>query len=302
MTIFRTKQEIIDICGVKLGGQPGQLPTVLIGSIFHRGHRIVRDARRGLFNKKKAEHLVRLQDEMSWKTGNPCMVDVYGETLEALTKYLEFVSEVTDAPILLNGATANVRVEAMRYAAEIGLLNRVIYNSLNARYDKQELDVIEELNVKAAVIQAFNPRNPKPEGMLQIIVSEEGLLKKATAVGVEKPLILASVLDMPSVGLAARAVSLIKDNTGLPTGAPPVGVIGRWRKVDEYGLDIGKCRRATAAVVTQMAGADFIIYGSLAKAPYIFPICAMVDVMLGYAARMAGIPILTREHPIYKIV
>jgi len=41
---FGRKQEVFDIGGVKIGGQPGELPTVLIGSIFHEGHKIVKDS------------------------------------------------------------------------------------------------------------------------------------------------------------------------------------------------------------------------------------------------------------------
>ena len=48
---FEREQQIFNIAGVKVGGQPGQLPTVLIGSIFYHGHRIVVDQKRGDFDK-----------------------------------------------------------------------------------------------------------------------------------------------------------------------------------------------------------------------------------------------------------
>ena len=35
---FERKQEVFDIGGIKIGGQPGELPTVLVGSIFYEGH------------------------------------------------------------------------------------------------------------------------------------------------------------------------------------------------------------------------------------------------------------------------
>ncbi|RJS86070.1 tetrahydromethanopterin S-methyltransferase subunit H, partial [Candidatus Bathyarchaeota archaeon] len=34
---FNKKQKIFEIGKVKIGGQPGELPTVLIGSLFHEG-------------------------------------------------------------------------------------------------------------------------------------------------------------------------------------------------------------------------------------------------------------------------
>jgi tetrahydromethanopterin S-methyltransferase subunit H len=52
---FERKQEIFDIGGIKVGGQPGELPTVLVGSIFHEGHKIVKDRFSGVFDKAEAE-------------------------------------------------------------------------------------------------------------------------------------------------------------------------------------------------------------------------------------------------------
>jgi len=43
---FEKEQNIFDIAGVKIGGQPGQLPTVLIGSIFYHKHKIVIDEKK----------------------------------------------------------------------------------------------------------------------------------------------------------------------------------------------------------------------------------------------------------------
>ena len=37
---FKTPQKIFQIGKVKIGGQPGQLPTVLIGTIFYEKHKI----------------------------------------------------------------------------------------------------------------------------------------------------------------------------------------------------------------------------------------------------------------------
>ena len=59
---FKKKQQIFEIGGIKVGGQPGELPTVLVGSIFHEGHKIVKDKKLGLFNKKKAKKLINIQD------------------------------------------------------------------------------------------------------------------------------------------------------------------------------------------------------------------------------------------------
>lgn len=302
---FEREQRIFEIGGIKIGGQPGEMPTVMIGSIFHRGHRIVQDSKSGAFNREEAERLVTVQDEMSNITGLPCMVDVVGETVEALNKHVDFVSEVTEVPILMNGPSVSVRVEALKYAAEIGLIDRVVYNSVNYTLNDEEIASIRSSGATAALVQAFNPRNPRPNGMIEILKSGweggKGLLAAASTSGVEKQLILAPVLDVPSIGFAAQGVFLAKREFGLPVGTAPIGVIGGWERLRDLGRYAKKTCRAGAAALAQSMGADFILYGSLAKARDLFPVCAMIDATIAYNARTLGLKQLTRNHPLHRI-
>ena len=298
---FGTRQKIIEVGGVKIGGQPGELPTVLIGSLFHKGHRIVKNGKQGLFDRQKAEHLIKIQEEMSEKTGVPCMFDVVGETTEALIRYIDFVSEATDVPLLINGTEASVRISAAMHAVDIGLQDRVIYNSINYTLGKEEIGALKETGLKAAIIQTFNPSNPFPKGMISLLEGKRGLLEGASEAGIEKPLIFTPVLDIPSIGFGAEGIYLIKEKFGLPTGTAPVGVIGRWKKVDSLGKFAKIVCRGGATTLVQVMGADFIIYGSVAKARRIFPVCAMIDAIIAYNARNYGIKTLTKNHPLYKI-
>jgi len=297
---FRKEQKIFEIGKVKIGGQPGELPTVLIGSIFHEGHRIVKDRSQGIFDRRRAEHLIRLQEELSEETGILCMLDVVGDDSNALIKFIDFVSEVTDVPFLINGQSASVRIAASKHVAEVGLQERAIYNSINYTFQDAEAQCIEETKIKAAIIQAFNPRNPRPDGMVSLL--KNGLLKAALEAGIEKPMILTPVLDLPSVGSAAYGIYLLKEEFGLPTGTAPIGVIGRWKNIERLGKYSKRCCRAGAAAAVQAMGADFIIYGSLSKARNLFPVCAMMDAMIAYNARNYGIRPLTKNHPLYKIL
>ena len=52
---FVNEQKIFEIGGVKIGGDPGKLPTVMIGSIFYHGDKLVKDEKEGIFEKNKAE-------------------------------------------------------------------------------------------------------------------------------------------------------------------------------------------------------------------------------------------------------
>lgn len=295
---FIKEQKIFEIKNIKIGGQPGELPTVLIGSLFHVGHKIVKDQKLGIFDKHKAEALIKIQEEMSEKTGIPCMLDVVGENSNALIKYIEFISGITDIPFLINGPDKNVRITAAKYAIEIGLKDRAIYNSINYTLNDEEIKAIEEIGLKTAIIQAFNPKNPTPQGMIMIL---KNLLDKASKAGIEKPLVFMPVLDIPSIGFAIKGIYLAKEEFGLPIGTAPCGVIGRWNKVEELGQYTKRLCRAGAISIAQIMGANFIIYGSINKARNIFPVSAMIDAIIAYSAKSFGIKPITKNHPLYKI-
>ena len=116
---FKTRQRVITIGKVKVGGIPGENPTVLIGTIFYLGHKIVTDDKKGEFDKKKAEELINNQKRLSDLTGNPAMIDVVGNTEEAMRKYIDFVANVTDMPILVDSTSADVGLKGVKYAKEI---------------------------------------------------------------------------------------------------------------------------------------------------------------------------------------
>lgn len=295
---FKNEQKIFEVGKVRVGGQPGELPTVLIGSLFHEGHKIVKDREAGMFDRREAERLIEAQAEMSEKTGVPHMLDVVAENPRALIKYIDFVSEVTDAPFLINGPNSSVRIAAARHAVEVGLAERSVYNSINYTLAGEEAEAIKETGLKAAIVQAFNPRNPTPQGMVSTI---RQLLREALSAGIEKPLVLAPVLDVPSIGFGAQGVRLMKEEFGVPAGTAPVGVVGRWSKVKKLGALAKRLCRAGAVALAQAMGADFVIYGSIAKAKDVFPVAAMLDAIIAYNARTFGIKPLTKNHPLYKI-
>lgn len=273
---------------VELGGRLGELPCVLIGSVFHEGHGIVKDRSSGEFNARKARRLIREQDEVSRRTGVPCMLDVVGDTPESIDLHLDFVSQETDAPLLVNATEARVRVHGMLHARDLGIDDRVVYDSINYRIDDAEVEMIKGSGAEAAIVQAFNPRNPMPEGMVEIIRDSGGLLERATEAGITKPLLFTPVMDLPGIGMASRGISLLKEETGLPTGTAPVGVVGRSKAICSMGECAKTTCRTAAVTLCQGMGANYIIYGTVSRAPEIFPACAMIDAALRYGQRVPG--------------
>ncbi|MFX1352276.1 MAG: tetrahydromethanopterin S-methyltransferase subunit H, partial [Promethearchaeota archaeon] len=149
---FKAKQKIFEIGKAKIGGVPGERPVVLIGTLFHLGHKIVTDAKKGDFDKARAEELINIQDEFSDKTGNPCMIDLVASGPDAVSKELEFVMSVTDAPILIDPVGAEAKKTAIQYIKENNLTDNVVYNSITVETKQEELDLIKEAGITSAIL------------------------------------------------------------------------------------------------------------------------------------------------------
>lgn len=116
-------QTIVEVAGMKCGGQPGEYPTVLAGTIFYAGHKIIKDELNGEFDKDKAEELIKNMEEMEDTTGNPCIIQCFGATPEAIKNYLEFIGDISDKPFLIDSTSGETRAVGAQYAQESGLTN-----------------------------------------------------------------------------------------------------------------------------------------------------------------------------------
>lgn len=299
MQEFPKAQTVANINGTGLGGQPGERPTALIGSLFFRGHKIVSDHRKGRFDREKARRLLAQDDEMASETGNPNIIDVIGDTGEALIRYVEFVAEHSAAPILVDSASCAARLEAVRYFAGTAVMPRLIYNSLDEHYSEEELDCLGECGVKSAVLLAFSPRHLKPQARVDMLVSE--LLPAAERAGVENILVDTGVLDVPSVGWATQAIHLVKTQLGYPSGCAPSNALYQWTRLRDKGRPAFESASAVTFTLPISYGASFVFYGPMRNAPWAYPACAAMDAMIASAARNYGVRPLGREHPLYRI-
>jgi len=302
---FEKEQRVFDIAGVKIGGQPGEYPTVLIGSIFYEKHKIVSNSLKGEFDVSAAEALIKKQEELYDKTGNPFILDVVGLKPESLIKYIDFISNVTEAPFLIDGPSAEVRIPAVERAVEIGLKNRAIYNSLDYNVSSEEISKLKELGVESSMILAYNPRNVWAEGRLEILRGWEGqmgLLDAAEKAGIRNLLVDTAVLDVPSIGYTAKAIDLIKSEYGLPAGCGPANAVTTWKRVKkEYSSTAYHAALASSVVINVMNYANFILYGPIEFAESIYPSCAMADAIIAYLARRLGTRPKVSNHPLFKI-
>lgn len=296
-------KERITINGIAMGGELGEHPTVLIGSIFYDRHRIVGDMDHGIFDEARAERLITQQDEWAAKTGCPAMIDVIGSTPEAIRRYLAFVKEVSDSPILVDGSSPETRLAGMRWCADNGYLERAVYNSLSAESKPEEFEALRELGCKTAILLCMNATDFTLKGRLRVLEGDgsPGLLDRAKEAGIENILLDPGIVDIPTMGTAQGFQAYVKEKYGAIAGAAPHNAIGCWTGLrSKFGQQaVRPCTAVTDALMTAWGG-DFVLYGPIAHAPLAFPVVAMVDAALGQLRLEQGhFPDL--NHPMFKI-
>ncbi|MEM2094203.1 MAG: tetrahydromethanopterin S-methyltransferase subunit H [Candidatus Bathyarchaeia archaeon] len=302
---FEKAQEIFDVGGVRLGGQPGELPTVMIGSIFFHGDKTVTDPVKGEFDKERALKLLTEDDEQSRRTGNPRMVDVNGLTPAALLRFIDFVADNTESPFLIDAVSTEARVAAIRHVAEVGLVGRCVFNSIGQDAKQEELVAIKEAGISSAILLLFNKRKPTIEGrmeMLQGAGSGKGLLEVAIEAGIKNLLVDVSIIDVPDPGPAAKACFLVKQKFGLPAGCGPHNAVQMWRQSGRLSRSEIDSPNAVAHTTPILMGANFVLYGPISYAPRIYLPCALADAYIAYCMRQQyGLRPLTKNHPLFRI-
>ena len=295
---YAVEQKTFEIHGVKVGGEPGLTPTVMIGSIFYKGHSIVRDPREGLFDMKRAESLIKGVEEQTDMTGLPGMVDIVAENAVAAGRYIDFVAGVTEMPLVLDIPSDESQVEVLQYASDQGLLDRVVLNSLTPHSSSQVYDKIKEVGCSCAILLLYSTTtllSSDKSGLLDV------MLPKVEGAGVESILVDTAVIDIPSLGLASKAIHRIKDRYGYPSGCGAHNSISSWKRLREkYAKPAVTSAVAVANALPTALGADFVIYGPIDIAGDVFPAVALVD------AAYSQIQIEKRvrpgrDHPRYRI-
>ena len=307
---FDKEQMVIDIAGVEVGGQPGEYPTVLAGTIFYGGHNIISDEKAGVFDADKAEERIKTMEEMSDVTGNPCIVQTFGATPEAMVKYLEFVGDICDKPFMIDSTSAEAKMEGAKYVQDAGLAERAIYNSLNMSCEADEIAVVKETDIESSIILGFNPMEAGVEGKINIWdngggVMDQGILAMAEDCGITKPLMDVAITPLgQGAGPACRTSFAVKSKWGYPVGSGIHNVPSAWDWLRGYKkehkeawpvCDIG------SNLVQQMAGGDFVLFGPIENAKLAFPACAMADIFIAEAAKDIGTEPV-ESHPINKLV
>lgn len=303
---FEREQSIVNIAGVRFGGQPGEFPTVLCGTIFYQGHRIVEDEDHGRFDRRKAEDLVIRQAELSEETGNPAVLHIYARTAEAFGRYLEFADELWQGPIIIDSADSAARSAMSEMVSEMGYADRIIYNSISLATSEQEADALRESEVDSAIVLAYNPSDSSVDGCMKAL--ESGLDDKSGLIPLARDLGLMNLLIDPGVvplgngaGSALRFSVVAKAKLGLPVGSGIHNAVSAWQWLKNRDRLERKCCDAAAAAMQLLAAGDFLLYGPIENANFIFPVAAMADILVAEAVHDLDVwPV--PEHPVHRLV
>lgn len=315
---FDKKQEVYEVGNVKFGGQPGEYPTVLVGTMFYGRHKIVSNEDEGIFDKEAADQLWHDIEKMGETTGNPYVNQIVGETPTAIKKYIDWFIEIDDkTPFLIDSSAGDVRAAAAEYVTEIGVADRAIYNSINGSVNEEEIVAIADSDITAAIVLAFNATDPTLKGKMDILEiggpgQDKGMLEIAKECGITKPLIDVAAMPLGAgAGPSMRMVPAVKGHLGLPVGGGYHNIASAWDWMKKYKKTFETKEQKNAIympsdigtnLVPQALGCDYVLYGPIENTNMVFPAVAMVDLMLGETAKELGLEIQDPNHPMYKLI
>lgn len=292
------KQKTYEISGTLIGGEPGLTPTVMVGSMFYKGDKTVENGAEGLFRRDEAEGVLRRAEEMSDSTGLPSMVDLIAENASAASRYLDFVVGATDMPIFLDIVSEDDLIESLQYASDHGVMERIIVNSLNLHSGERLYGKINETGCKSAVLLLHSAEYMLSSNKDALI---EEMAPRAEAAGISNMLMDTAVIDIPTLGLATKAIHRIKDRYGYPCGCGAHNAVASWKRLrKKYSADAVTVAVGVVNALPVAAGADFVIYGPLKNAETVYPAVAMIDA--AYSQQMIEKrkrP--SRDHPRFRI-
>jgi tetrahydromethanopterin S-methyltransferase subunit H len=294
------------VAGVRFGGQPGEHPTCCAGTIFYHGHKIVEDEEKGIFDRERAEGLVKRQAELSSITGNPSVLHIYARTLEAFERYLSWSEQIWEGPLIIDSAQPAARMGMAGLVSELGYADKVIYNSLSLATGEEELLALRGSELDSAILLAYNPMDSSVDGCLAALetgggLKDRGLISLARDLGMTNLLLDPGALPVGSgAGSALRFSVVAKAKLGLPTGSGIHNAVSAWPWLKDKEREINRCCDAAACSMQILSGGDFILYGPIENAEFIFPVAAMADIMVAEAVKDLEIwPV--SSHPFHRL-
>jgi len=284
---FTKEQNIVDISGIKIGGQPGKYPTTLIGGFFFKGEP----------NFSEAKKHLNMMYDCSKKTGNPSIPDFFVRKEEYVEGIIDFILENVskDSPFSVDIIEPDLKIKTLEILSEKKLLKRTIYNSIHVGTTDEERKVLAKHTPEMAILVAFNPKDKSPDGKIEILENganllDVGLLGLAKEIGIQKILVdTAAMAPGDNSGASIAAIPVIKEEYGFPTGCAIHNVVEKSKWIENLGF-AKKPVDAASNINIPLFGGDFAIYGPAENAEIVFPMIAWQDILVAeYAENYFGI-------------
>ena len=294
MILYNTPQKVCNIGGVKVGGQPGENPPLLIGNMFQKGDKIIENRKEGKFDRKAAEEKIRELERLTQETGVPGLVAMVANSLDEMKNYIDFFTSVTKMPFAIDIWMQKTRLAAARYVAELGLQDRVLYNSITP-WDEDIVAQVAEM--KELGIKPSKNLSTGWPGLLSL-KSLQSLLAMVEKGNFESILVDTAVMNLPATAFSILSNRLIKQEFGFPVGCAPSNGTYMWRKSAgvEHPARFMAIDAAIQAITTM--DSDFIFYGPMTGNERIFYAVAAANAVLATLAYNEGARLPENNHPL----
>jgi tetrahydromethanopterin S-methyltransferase subunit H len=208
------------------------------------------------------------------------MLDVVATTSEAMEKYLQYLVDNTEFPLLIDGSDSlEVNAAGIKCAKDTGFLDRVIINSLTPETKDELYEVVKDSGLTNALLLTFNTASLSSS--TKRVEVADILIQKAQAAGVSNIMIDTGVMDLPTLGIACKTQHILKGKYGYPVGNGAHNAISTWAGlVPKFGRAAKKPAMVGSNLMPVSLGADFVLMGPAKEAPLVYPSVAMIDVAL----------------------
>jgi tetrahydromethanopterin S-methyltransferase subunit H len=286
MFSFTKEQKIFEISGIKIGGQPGNFPTVLFGGLFSKG-------------KPKfsySENKFRKIFELSVKLGNPIIPDIFIKNEEYIDSIIDFIenSIPNNIPFSIDIIDPKIKIKVLKILKNKNLLQRTIYNSIHVGITEEEYDALKKNKPEMAILVAFNPKDKTPDGKLEILENganliKDGLIKITREIGIKKILLdTAALAPGENTGAAIASIPLFKEEFGLPTGCAIHNVVEKSKWLSKYNSR--SIVDYSSNINITVFGGDYSIIGPIENAEFVLPLIAWEDILVSeYSENYFGI-------------
>ncbi|UCF11714.1 MAG: hypothetical protein JSW06_06595 [Thermoplasmatales archaeon] len=299
MFSFTKKQEVFDISGIEIGGQPGRYPTVLFGGVFFKGEP----------DFERTRVYLQKMLTLSKKTGNPVIPDFFIRKEEHIEEIITFIGKTLpkNHPFSIDIIEPSIKIKSLEYLHKKNLLLRTIYNSIHIGITDEEREALKKYTPEMAIIVAFNPKDKSPDGKVEILENgahllEIGLLELSKKIGIEKILVdTAALAPGENSGASIAALPVIKEEYGLPVGCAIHNVVEKSKWLNDFE-SARKIVDSSSNINIPVFGGDYAIFGPVENADMILPIIAWQDILVSeYTENYFGITPI-ESHPRRKLL